>query len=155
MSRESYERSMELAKKCRFYTVAGGRTAEEIQRAESLLGIKFSAQYRDFNEKYGYLSFYGNEIFGADPEHPGEMEGNCVGYALNDRREYGLPEHFIPIYNYDDGYMAYLDYSCRNEEGEPRIVMLAYNGTEYVMTEVLADDFGDFVLSLVLQELEG
>ena len=31
MSWENYERSMELAPKCRFYTTAGGRSIEEIE----------------------------------------------------------------------------------------------------------------------------
>lgn len=31
MSWENYERSMELAPKCRFYTTAGGRSVEEIE----------------------------------------------------------------------------------------------------------------------------
>ena len=47
MSWENYERSMELAKKCRFYTTAGGKSTQEIEEAEKLLGIKFSKQYRD------------------------------------------------------------------------------------------------------------
>lgn len=34
-----------------------GKSIQEIEEAEKLLGIKFSKQYRDFNEKYGYLSF--------------------------------------------------------------------------------------------------
>ncbi|WP_416389878.1 hypothetical protein [Sellimonas catena] len=42
------------------------------------MGVKFSNQFWDFNAKYGYLSFYGNEIFGADPDHLDEMEGNRV-----------------------------------------------------------------------------
>ena len=85
MSWENYERSMELAPKCRFYTTAGGRSIEEIEEAEKLLGRKLSKQYRDFNEKYGYLSFYGNEIFGIDTNNLNELEGNSLAYALNDR----------------------------------------------------------------------
>ena len=60
------------------YTTASGKTTAEIQNAEKLLGVKFSNQFWDFNAKYGYLSFYGNEIFGADPDHLDEMEGNRV-----------------------------------------------------------------------------
>lgn len=100
------------------------------------------------------MSFYGNEIFGADPDHLDEMEGNCVSYALTDRREYHLPHHLIPIYNYNDGCMAYMDYSCLNKSGEPCIVMMEYNGVEYIHIETLAEDFGDFVLKLVKEELD-
>ena len=139
MSWENYERSMELAKKCRFYTTAGGKSTQEIEEAEKLLGIKFSKQYRDFNEKYGYLSFYGNEIFGIDTNNLGELEGNSLAYALNDRKEYNLPYYFLPFYNY---------------EGEPRIVILEYDGLKYGVSETVADDFGDFILELVQEELE-
>lgn len=154
MSWRNYERSMELAKQCRFYTTAGGKTIAEIQKAEELLGIRFSRQYRDFCENYGYLSFYGNEIFGIDIDNMEELEGNCVAYALNDREEYGLPHSYIPIYNYGDGTMAYMDCSILNEEEEPRIVILEHDGSYYNVIETAAEDFGDFILGLVEAELE-
>ena len=40
---------------------------------------------KEFYKKYGYLSFFGNEIYGIDPEDDsGILEGNSVAYALND-----------------------------------------------------------------------
>lgn len=152
MSFQNFEKAMELAKGKKFYTTAGGRTEEEIKEAEKLLGIQFSGQYRVFNEKYGYVSFFGNEIFGIDPNDLDELEGNSVAYALNDREEYNLPDYMLPIYNYDDGCMAYLDYSVLNDDGEPRVIMAEYTGEEYEVVEVLAEDFGDFVLQLVQEQ---
>lgn len=112
MSYQNYKEAMELAPKCKFYTTVGGRNEKEISKSEELLGVKFSRQCRNFYEKYGYLSFFGNEIFGIDPnDNSGELEGNSVAYALNDCEKYGLPEMWIPVYNFNDGYMAYLDYS--------------------------------------------
>ena len=78
MSWENYENAMELAKNADFIRLHLEKTTAEIQNAEKLLGVKFSNQFWDFNAKYGYLSFYGNEIFGADPDHLDEMEGNRV-----------------------------------------------------------------------------
>lgn len=156
MSYSSYEEAMRLALKCKFYTTAGGKSREEIQKAEKLLGIKFSRQCREFYEKYGYLSFFGNEIFGIDPnDDSGELEGNSVAYALNDRTECGLPAHWIPIYNFNDGVMAYLDYSSLNEDGEPRVIVAEYDGVEYHVEETIAEDFGDFVLQLIKEQDEG
>lgn len=156
MSYQNYKEAMELAPKCKFYTTAGGKSQEEIEKSEELLGIKFSKQCREFYEQYGYLSFFGNEIFGIDPDDDsGELEGNSVAYALNDREEYGLPDEWIPIYNFDDGFMAYLDYSSLNDEGEPCVIAAEYNGSEYQAEETIAEDFGEFVLQLVKQELEG
>ena len=96
MSYENYKTAMEAAKSLRYYTTAGGRSDESIQKSEDLLGIKFSAQYRDFNKHYGYLSFFGCEIFGADPEDLEIAEGNSVACALSERRDYGLPLFFFP-----------------------------------------------------------
>lgn len=119
MSYSNYEKAMELAPQCKFYTTAGGKNEEEIKKAEELLGVKFSAQLTDFYKKYGYLSFFGTEIFGIEPfDTSGELEGNSVAYALNDRFEYGLPNEWIPIFNCGDGSMVYLDYSTLNGDNE-------------------------------------
>ena len=155
MSYQNFEKAMSLAPKCQFYTTVGGKTLEEILKSEELLGIKFSKQCLEFYKQYGYLSFYGNEVFGIDPDEDSEiLEGNSVAYALNDRKEYNLPISWIPIYNYEDGNMAYLDFDNKNEEGEPRIIMCIYTGEAHEIAEVIADDFGDFLLSLVEQQLD-
>ena len=103
----------------------------------------------------GYLSFFGNEIFGIDPyDDSGRLEGNSVAYALNDRTELGLPAAWIPIYDYNDGSMAYLDYSSLNRENEPRVLAAFYNGKKFEVTETVAEDLGDFILGLVQEQVE-
>ena len=93
MSYTNFIKAMELAPKCKFYTTAGGKSEEEIDMSEKKLGISFSPQCKEFYKKYGYLSFFGNEIYGIDPEDDsGILEGNSVAYALNDREEYNLPK---------------------------------------------------------------
>ena len=154
MSYSNYEKAMELAPQCKFYTTAGGKNEEEIKKAEELLGVKFSAQLTDLYKKYGYLSFFGTEIFGIEPfDTSGELEGNSVAYALNDRFEYGLPNEWIPIFNCGDGSMVYLDYSTLNGDNEPRVILGAYNGLEYTVVDTLSEDFGDFMLELVTESL--
>ena len=155
MSYQNFLKAMELAPKCKFYTTAGGKTEEEIKRAEQMLNVTFSTQGREFYEKYGYLSFYGNEIFGIEPDdNSGILEGNSVACALHDREKYNLPSEWIPIYNFEDGNIAYLDYSTLNSEKEPRVIIAFYNGAEYEVVENLADDLGDFILQLVQEQLE-
>ena len=155
MSYQDYREAMELAHQCRFYTTVGGRSQAEIRKAEELLGITFSKQLRAFYENYGYLSFFGNEIFGIDPDDgSGELEGNSVDYALHERAETGLPEAWVPLYNFDDGCMAYLDYSALNSEGEPSVIAASYNGSQYVLEGTVAEDFGAFVLCLVREQLK-
>lgn len=155
MSYQNFKDAMELAPRCKFYTTVGGRSEAEIQKSEELLGVRFSRQCREFYEKYGYLSFFGNEIFGIDPDDDsGELEGNSVAYALNDRVEYGLPEEWIPLYNFDDGCMAYLDYSSLNEENEPSVIVATFTGSEYEVIERIAEDLGQFILCLVKEQLD-
>ncbi len=145
---------MELAPKCKFYTTVGGKSRDEIKKSEELLGVTFSKQCREFYEQYGYLSFVGNEIFGIDPDDDsGEIEGNSVAYALNDRKEYGLPDKWIPLYNFDDGIMAYLDYSSLNDVGEPCVIVAGFNDVGYQIKETIAEDFGEFILQLVKEQL--
>lgn len=153
MSYQNFVKAMELAPKCKFYTTVGGKTEREIIKAEKMLDVGFSNQCREFYEKYGYLSFYGNEIFGIDPDDDsGILEGNSVAYALYDREKYNLPNEWIPIYSFEDGNMAYLDYSCLNKEEEPRVIMAFYNGAEYEVVETLAEDLGNFILQLVQEQ---
>ncbi|MDI9499080.1 MAG: SMI1/KNR4 family protein [Bacillota bacterium] len=155
MSYQDFERAMALAPGCPCFTTAGGRSPEQIHRAEQMLGVHFSPQLTQFYEKFGYLSFFGCEIFGIDPDSTsGDLEGNSLAYALHERSEYGLPERWIPVYNCDDGCLAFLDYSMLNREQEPRVIMCCYDGSGYQLLETLAEDFGAFLLPLVEEALE-
>ena len=153
MSYQNYITAMKMATECDDYEVADGVGEDRIKASEEILGVSFSRQCREFYRTYNYMSFFGAELFGVDPNYDADcLEGNSLAYALNDREEYGLPNEWIPVCNLDDGYMAYLDYSVLNEENEPRVIMANYNGNEYELVEVLADDFGDFVLQLIEEE---
>ena len=92
MSYQDFERAMELAPGCEYFTTDGGKSPGQIRKSEQMLGVSFSPQLLTFYEKFGYLSFFGHEIFGIDPDDDsGVLEGNSVAYALNDRSELGLP----------------------------------------------------------------
>lgn len=155
MSYMDFMNAMALAPKCKYFMTIRGKTKEKIIKSEELLEVKFSKQCIELYEKYGYLSFYGNEIFGIDPDDAsGIHEGNSVTYAINSRAEYNLPMEWIPIYHFEDGNMAYLDYSSVNSENEPKVIMAAYNGNEYEIVAVLAEDLGSFLLGLVQEQLK-
>jgi hypothetical protein len=154
MSYSNFEQALELAKQCKAYRISGGKSDDEIRNAESVIGLKFSRQNYDFYHRVGYLSFFGSEIFEIDPEDSsGILEGNSIAYALHDRKHYKLPTEWLPFYFFDDGYMGYLDYSQINEDGEPPVIAAIYNGNEYVVTEKVAEDFGDFLMQLVQRQL--
>ena len=79
MSYANFVKALELAPQCKFYTTAGGKSDEEIGASEKILGVTFSKQCKEFYKKLGYLSFFGNEIFGIDPyDDSGILEGNST-----------------------------------------------------------------------------
>lgn len=154
MSYQNFEKAIELAKQCEFYTIIGGRSIDVIARAEELFGFKFSKQSFQFFKQLGYLSFFGTEIYGiCKDDFSGSPTGCAIETALVDRHEYNLPKEWLPIYFFDDGYYGYLDYSQLNDDGEPPVIMAIYDGEKYVVTEKVAEDLGDFILQLVEEQL--
>ena len=175
MSYQDFCKAMKLAPKCRFYETDSGAKDSVIQKAESLLGVRFSKQCREFYTNYNYLSFYGQEIYGVDPEKLDVLVGNSVGATLSARKKWGLPAQWILFLDYgSDDTAVYMDYSQLNADGEPRIIEAVYTNGEhldeyndegfeegqepegycrYMVNEVLAEDFGQFLLKLVEEEL--
>lgn len=153
MSYSDLQKALSLAPDCNFYTTAGGKSESDIARSEQMLNIKFSKQCLEFYRKCGYLSFFGNEIFGINPDNLEILAGNSVAFALNDREAYNLPSKWLPIFDFDDGDMAYLDYSSLNNENEPPVISAFFDGEEYVVSEQIAEDLGSFILQLVEEQL--
>ena len=154
MSWQNFINAIELAKQCEFYTIKGERSGEIVAKAEELFGHKFSSQNYEFLKNLGYLSFVGNEFYGMlTDDFSGTYFGNCIEATLQDRMELNLPLQWLTIYDFDDGYMGYLDYSQLDEHGEPSVIMAIHNGMEYVKIEKVAEDFGDFLLTLVNEQL--
>lgn len=150
MSFKNLADAMELAKKRPHYRTRNGKPDTLIKKAENLLGINFSNQLTAYLQQLGYLSFSGNEVFGlTDDSFSGVAEGNIVEYTLHDRKTYNLPNQWIPICNLGDGMLAFQDYSQVGDGDEPPIIEAYYDGSEFVIAETLADDFGDFLLQLV------
>lgn len=156
MSYQNFEKALELAKQCEFYTIKGERTSDVVAKAEELFGLKFSKQNFEFFKRLGYLSFFGNEFYGIlsdDFSNDGDYVGCAIEATLHDREKFNLPKEWLTLYFFDDGYYGYLDYSQLNEDKEPPVVIAIYDGTKYVITEKIAEDFGDFLLQLVEEQL--
>ena len=49
--------------------------------------------------------------------------------------------------------MAYLDYSSLNNVGEPCVIVARFNDVGYQIEETIAEDFGEFILQLVKEQL--
>ena len=155
MSYNNFQKAVELATQCKYYKVAGQQTDDLIEKVAKVYGFKLSVQHHEFFKEYGYMMFFGTEIYGIYKEvFEGIYAGNAVIATLQDREEYNLPKEWIPVYDYDDGYKAYLDYAHLNSENEPRVVLGVFTGKEYETTEIIAEDLGDFLLEIVEQQLE-
>ncbi|MGI6607406.1 MAG: SMI1/KNR4 family protein [Erysipelotrichaceae bacterium] len=149
MSYQDFKQALKLATDHKYFVSGTGLTAEEIKKAEGILGLEFSSQMIEFYKNFNYISFDGCEIFGINFDDSDIFEGNSLTYALHERKEYALSKKWLPIYNYGDGSLAFLDYSCLNIDREPAVIRCFYNGEQYQKMENAAEDFGSFLLSLI------
>lgn len=146
MDVQTFENVLEKARQCRYFDAADGCAEETISKAEQILNINFSPQQRLFLSKYGYLSFFGNEFMGILKEDfSGVPAMGIVECALLERKESALPSTWVPIYNLDDGYMAYLAYDRLNSDGEPAVFAGICTDTGFVKEEQIAQDYGEFI----------
>ena len=154
MSYKNFEKAMELSKQCDGYLDGGVKSNSVVAKAEELLNIKFSRQNTQYFRQYGFVEFFGNELYGiVKDDFSGAYVGCAIEATLQDRKKLNLPSKWLTLYFFDDGYYGYLDYSQLNDEGEPPVIMAIYNGKEYIVTEKVAEDLGDFILQLVEAQL--
>jgi len=158
MSYIKYKKALELIHKCEDYDPWIGQPSSVINKAEILIGINFSKQMKEYLANLGCVSFSGNEIYGIVKDNFDDLStltGQIVQTTLIYRKQYNLPYEWIPIYNYGfNGYYACLDYNQLNEEGEPPVIMMGWDGEKYFIVEKIAEDFGDFLLELAEKALE-
>ncbi|MDH6366901.1 MULTISPECIES: SMI1/KNR4 family protein [unclassified Breznakia] len=154
MSYKNFKKAIELAKKCDGYLTGTGIPENVIKDAECKLNVQFSKQLTLYLTKNGFIEYDGCEIYGIiKTDFSAIPEGSIVESCMYYRKKNNLPRNWLPIYNYNDGYMAFLDYGDLNEEQEPKVIMGIYTGEQYEKTNNLAEDFGDFILSLVEEQL--
>ena len=151
MSYKNYATAMEKAVECDGYDAGSGVSDETIMKAEKLLGVSFSRQLKDYLHNYGWLEFFGVELYGIfdDDFSCAEIEGCIVEWALSERKSNGLDTKWIPIRFEDDGSMAFLDYGHINSEGEPPVICAVLTDDGYEFQSELADDLGGYLLDLV------
>ena len=99
MSYQNFVNALELATKCKYYTVRGERSNEVVAKAEILFNHKFSKQNNEYFKRLGYLSFYGHEIFGiCKDDFSGEHAGCAIEATLHDRQELNLPPKWLTLF---------------------------------------------------------
>ena len=150
MSYQDYQKAISLVVQCDCFASAGQQTDELIGKIEQVFGFSLSRQHYEYYKEFGWISFFGSELYGIYKNaFEGIYTGNAVIATIQDRRDYNLPLDWIPLYDYDDGYMMYLNYADMNLEGEPRVILGIFTGKQYEVSEIIAEDLGAFLLELV------
>ena len=152
MSLTNYQQAVQIINtdKDRSHFV-GPRTDDLISKAEEATGFKFTGMYRDFLKNYGAGSFEGGEIYGIiDDNFEDSGIPDAVWVTLNERRKINLPANLLIIYDIGTGEYYCLDFEKLNNDKEPKVVSF-YPGfdLEIQTYEIIADDFGDFLLDTV------
>jgi hypothetical protein len=134
----------------------GPRSEELVRSAEQRLGLRFSPLYRDFLLAFGALSFGAQEIYGVvNANFENSRIPDAIWCTLTERAEVNMPSHLVTIYH--TGFEEYfcLDFSRLNGQNEPSVVSFAPGfPPQQQKYELIAEDFGDFLLDLVSREAE-
>lgn len=129
----------------------GPRSDELISLAEEKLGLKFTGFYLDFLKSFGAGNFGSQEIYGIiGDDFENSSVPDAIWYTLTERREVNLPSNLLIIYDTGSGELFCLDFNHREE---PNVVQYIPGVESNEQTfEVIANDFGDFLLDLVNKE---
>lgn len=155
MSYANYKKAVEIMnknkEKCHFI---GEHSNELIEKAEDVLGLKFSKIYKEFLINYGAGNYGSEEILGViDEDFEESSVPDGIWYTLTEREEVDLPMNLVVIYEEGSGELFCLDFNSLNEEKEPIVVSYVpgenNKNQKYIK---IADDFGDFLLRLVNAE---
>lgn len=133
--------------------VHGPKSEALVARAERHLGLAFPPSFREFLLCYGQVDFAGNEYYGLlreddDFSPRAAAVPNVVAVTDQMRREDGLADNFVAIYNTGYGPRFLIDTSRRDAAGESPVVEWFLNGE---IGKQVAPDFGSFLL----REVEG
>ncbi|PEL09239.1 SMI1/KNR4 family protein [Bacillus sp. AFS017336] len=158
MSWSNYEKALALLEQDKVNSEYIGECSDLIiEKAEITLGLKFPNIYRHFIRKYGSGVFATWDILGITNENFYEAYNpdnpDAIRFTLSKRKENKLPDNFISIIDYDYEILYCLDLNKLNNEGEPAVV--SFNiGEDWGKQEMIAEDFGDFLLEIIHDELE-
>jgi len=152
MTMHDYEAARDLLEQHRDRAdFVGPRDPRLIERAESVLDVRFPPTYRRFLLEYGAGSFGGTEIYGViDDDFEDASIPDGVWNALEHRRNETLPVHLFEFHVPGDGEAICLDFSAPGDEA---LVVGAWPGSNE-RTEILFDDFGAWLMEAVEDEVD-
>lgn len=133
----------------------GGRTNELIKLAEEELGVKFTGLYLDYLRTFGAGNFGAQEVYGIIHDNfENSSVPDAIWYTLTERKEINLPNNLLVIFDTGSDELFCLDFNQLDEKGEPKVVSFVPGiELESQSYEIIANDFGDFLLDLVMQEV--
>ncbi|MGG7621547.1 SMI1/KNR4 family protein [Bacillus coreaensis] len=133
----------------------GGRSNELIKLAEEKLGVKFTGLYLDYLQTFGVGNFGAQEIYGIiNDNFENSTIPDAIWYTLTERKEINLPNNLLVIYDTGSDELFCLDFNQLDEKGEPKVVSFVPGiDLESQSYEIIANNFGDFLLDLVMQEV--
>lgn len=157
MSGKTYKKAKKLISEHEdMADVSGEKSISYIEKAERVTGLKFSSLYSDFLKEFGYLGFGSQEVYGiVNDDYVNSSIPDGIWYTLQLREDVNLPSNFLAIY-YDGMEEVYcLDFNNVDKNGEPKVVAIDMGyDLDHQEIEVVAEDFGDFLLELVELEIE-
>lgn len=157
MSMDELNQSIEIIfENIYLFQMRGPQPEEFIKEAESIIGFQFPQTYLKFLKIFGSVCIGGSEIYGVvsnDLKNYSSLD--AISYALRMRKEFGFPHNFLPIYDLGDGTIYCLLLDQRNDEKESPVIAY-YPGVsiEDMQKEIVANDFGEFLLEIVNYELK-
>lgn len=127
-----------------------------ISKAECALGVMFPSDFKKYLSDYGALDFGSSELYGLfreDFENSGVPD--AVWATLHERKLISMPDYLVVVYNSDRGELYCLNYNKLNKENTPVITSYYPGFDEEVQEhEELYNNFGEFILDMVTEELK-
>lgn len=156
MSYRDYEEAVKLinSNKDRLFSI-GGCTDDLIRKAEQRLNLQFSEIYKSFLKQFGALSFGAEEFYGIVREDfDNSRVPDAIWYTLTERQQIQMPDNLLVIYDTGSEELFCLDFNKLTNEGEPAVVAFIPGiDLKCQKHELIANDFGEFLLQRVKLEL--
>lgn len=134
----------------------GGASDAIIEKAQVVLDVNFPKDYKTFLADYGALTFGSIEVYGVfkeDFEDSGVPD--IVWTTINERKLVDMPKYLLILHNTGMGELYCMNFADLNSHNEPRITSYYPGFPEKAQqNEVLYDNFGEFLLDMVQEEIE-
>lgn len=152
MSYQNYQKAIEIATRSKKIRVGKGVSAAYLDAIQEKLCITLSPIHRDFLLNYAPMTIGKNSLLGLVEDATGEEDAldnllSCIRFM---HEKFSIPQTWIPVMVYNDGCIAYMDYSG-DDINEPniKVIFFASLGCRIEIDNNRANDLGDFLFDLI------